>query len=220
MSLTSVTDVCCRASQNSPAVNSSLFIAREALAQKQPGSGVTTAVVRPCSDKAGLGTSWHDAPLLLLLSSWASEQVATSSGWAGGVSGSGRVVPGVRLGQHLGKQPVPALARGRGCPFLTSNARHQVFLAPTCSLCFHFLCSDSPELPYLALPSRGGPGQEEATTGTQSPGLLGTPRRPAAPPGLQSHQRNHSVVRAQVVKHLPCSSTQALSCLSLAFCTL
>lgn len=65
-------------------LNSSLFIAREALAQKQPGSGITKAVVRPSGDTVGLGTSWHDAPLLLLLSSQASEQVATSTSEAGG----------------------------------------------------------------------------------------------------------------------------------------
>ena len=88
---------------------------------------------------------------------------------------------GVHLSRHLGKWPFPALARGRGCPFLTGNARHQVFPALTRSRCFHFLCSDSTELPCLALPSRDSPGLEEATTGTQSPtpaalGCWGPPR--------------------------------------------
>lgn len=38
------------------------------------------AVVRPSGDKVGLGTSWHDPPLLLLMSSQESEQVGTSRG--------------------------------------------------------------------------------------------------------------------------------------------
>jgi len=80
-----VTDICCGASQNSPAVNSSLFIAREALAQKLPGSGITKAVVRPSGDKqAGNKLARRSPPPALEFPGIRAEQVATSPGRAGG----------------------------------------------------------------------------------------------------------------------------------------
>lgn len=85
-------------------------------------------------------------------------------------------------------------------------------LSAVSAFIFSDLTVQSPLWPFPAEAAQGGRGHHGNTAiHACSPGLLGDSWGPVAPPGLQGHERSRSVVRAQVVKHLPCSSTQAVS---------
>lgn len=131
---------------------------------------------------------------------------------------------GMHPSRHLRKWLFPALAQGRGCPFLTGNARHWVLPAPTCSQCFHFLCPDSAELPCWALPCRGSPGLEVATTRTQppmpaAPGFWGLPRT-SSTSWSSGPQKESECGQGTGRKALALFQHPGYVCLSLAFCTL
>lgn len=152
-----------------------------------------------------LASSWDDASSLLL-SSRAPKQVATRSGRPGREHWTRCA--------SLDKLLFPALPWGRGCPSLTSCARHWVFPAPLSTRCFHFLWSQSAES-ILALPSRGSPGWKRPSRGHCHPRL-----QPWAPGG---HLRASSTSwssgpwkepwcgRGTGRKALACCSTQVVS---------
>lgn len=156
--------VCCRANQNSPAVNSSLFIAREALAQKPPG--ITKAVVWSSGEKMSLASSWHDASLLL--SSQASEQEATSL--AGLEESSGQVVLAWITGFSLH-------CPGAGAALLSPAVPGSLFsqhLSAVSAFIFSALTVQSPFWPLPAEAAQGGRGHHgDRAIHTCSPGLLG-----------------------------------------------
>lgn len=147
-----------------------------------------------------LASSWHDASLLL--SSRASQKVATSSGRPGG----DRWTCCASLNQWL----FPALPWGRGCPSLTSSARHRVGFSQHLLAVSAFIFSDltvlSPFWPFPSEAAQGGRGHQGTQPSMPAPGRLWGQ---VASPDLWGCERNPSGLRAQAVKHLPCNSTQA-----------
>lgn len=103
-------------------------------------------------------------------------------------------------------------ALGQGLPFSHQQCQAPGFPSAVSAFIFSDLTGQSPFWPFPAEAAQGGRGHHRDTTiHACSPGLLEDSWGSAAPPGLQGHERNCSVVRAQVVKHLPCSSTQSVT---------
>lgn len=181
-----------------------LIYCQRSLSSKTSRSGITKAVVWSSGEKMSLASSWHYASLLL--SSQASEQEATSSGRPGGEHWT-------RCASQ-DKWLFPSLP-GAGAALLSPAVPGTVFsqhLSAVSAFIFSDLAVQSPFWPFPAEAAQGGRGHHGDTAiHACSPGLLGDSGGPAAPPGLQGHERNRSVVGAQAVKHLSCSSTQAMS---------